>query len=100
MCTGNLHVTYSNALKLSKIRVTHITKNQELANSNPESHPCMTPDRYQPISDEVEEAVHDNREWLMKVTKLKTDESKRIGLHKTYSEVFGMVGSFKQLEFD
>ncbi len=44
--------------------------------------------------------VNSHREWLLKQPKLKTNEKKRQGAIKSYSDIFGMEGSFRQLEFD
>ena len=53
------------------------------------------------ISAATEKMIHENRDWIMEQTKYKADESKRIGgIKKDFSEIFGMVGSFRQLDFD
>ncbi len=44
--------------------------------------------------------VFEHRDFLIAQSKLKTDESRRAGAVKTYSDIFGMEGSFRQLEFD
>ena len=44
--------------------------------------------------------VYDSKKWLMQQEKFKSNEKKRTGFKKTYSEVFGMEGSFRQLAFD
>ncbi len=40
------------------------------------------------------------RDYLLRQTKHKSNEKKRQGAVKTYSDIFGMEGSFRQLEFD
>ena len=40
-----------------------------------------------------------NREWLMEQTKYRSEENKR-DIKRTYSDIFGMEGSFRQLSFD
>ena len=40
-----------------------------------------------------------NRKWLMDQTKFRSDENKR-EQKRTYSDIFGMEGSFRQLSFD
>ncbi len=44
--------------------------------------------------------VMSHRKFLLEQAKLKTDEKRRVGMVKTYSDIFGMEGSFRQLEFD
>ena len=41
-----------------------------------------------------------NREYLLQQPRLKANEKKRQGPVKTYSDIFGMEGSFRQLDFD
>ena len=41
-----------------------------------------------------------NRAWLKKQSKLKADEKKRRGSQKNYADIFGMEGSFRQLNID
>jgi hypothetical protein len=43
-------------------------------------------------------ALH--RDWLKKQSKLKSDEKKRRGQQKSYADIFGMEGSFRQLNID
>ncbi|XP_014287399.1 alpha-tocopherol transfer protein-like [Halyomorpha halys] len=40
------------------------------------------------------------RDWFLEQESLKADESKRPGKPKTYDDLFGMEGSFKQLSID
>ena len=40
-----------------------------------------------------------HKDWIQDQTKFKTDESKRVQ-KKGYADIFGMEGSFRQLEFD
>lgn len=40
------------------------------------------------------------KDWFLEQEKLKADESKRPGKPKTYGDLFGMEGSFKQLTID
>ncbi len=41
-----------------------------------------------------------HRDFLLEQATLKTDERRRVGQVKTYSDIFGMEGSFRQLSFD
>ena len=42
----------------------------------------------------------DNRQWFADVCKYKAEERKRPGKAKTYSDIFGMEGSFRKLNVD
>ena len=44
--------------------------------------------------------ISDKRDWLKLRSGMKSDESKRQGKSKDYSEIFGMEGSFRQLSVD
>ena len=41
-----------------------------------------------------------HRDWLKKQSKFKADEKKRRGQQKSYADIFGMEGSFRQLNID
>jgi len=41
-----------------------------------------------------------HRDWLKRQSKMKADEKKRRGPKKTHADIFGMEGSFRQLNFD
>ena len=43
---------------------------------------------------------NDNRQWFRDVCKYKAEETKRPGKAKTYSDIFGMEGSFRKLNVD
>ncbi len=38
--------------------------------------------------------------FFQEQSKLRSNEKKRVGPPKTHSDIFGMVGSFRQLNFD
>lgn len=40
------------------------------------------------------------RDWFLEQESVKADETKRPGKPKTYDDLFGMEGSFKQLSID
>lgn len=42
----------------------------------------------------------ENKEWIINMANMKSDETKRLGKPKTYNEMFGMEGSFKTLTVD
>ena len=44
--------------------------------------------------------ISGRRDWLKKQSKLKAEEKKRRGSQKTYADIFGMEGSFRQLNID
>ena len=55
---------------------------------------------FDPLSaDMMKGLLLDNKAWIQDQTKFKTDESKRI-TRRGYADIFGMEGSFRQLEFD
>jgi len=49
--------------------------------------------------DNLKNVMVENRKWLMEQTKYRSEENKR-DVKRTYSDIFGMEGSFRQLEFD
>ena len=51
------------------------------------------------ISENLKNVMVENRKWLMEQTKYRSEENKR-EVKRTYSDIFGMEGSFRQLEFD
>ena len=50
-------------------------------------------------TDVMKDLMWANKDWIQDQTKFKTDESKRVQ-QKGYADIFGMEGSFRQLEFD
>jgi len=55
------------------------------------------------LQDHIEYTVkifEDNRQWFADVCKYKAEERKRPGKAKTYSDIFGMEGSFRKLNVD
>lgn len=52
------------------------------------------------ISDAWYEKMCTYRDWFLEQENIKADESKRPGKPKTYDDLFGMEGSFKQLTID
>jgi len=44
--------------------------------------------------------VEDSRDFLLEREKMKSDEPKRPGRPKTSQDLFGMEGSFRQLNID
>jgi hypothetical protein len=51
------------------------------------------------FTDDVKQQMIANRKWLMEQTKFRSEENKR-NVKRTYSDIFGMEGSFRQLSFD
>ncbi|KAK4879908.1 hypothetical protein RN001_008054 [Aquatica leii] len=54
----------------------------------------------QELKDKWRKKIESNREWFLNDEKYRSDESKRIGKPKKISDVFGIEGSFRKLEFD
>ena len=52
------------------------------------------------ISDELVKSLEKKSSWLSKQYKYKSNEKKRPGKEKLYSDIFGMEGSFRQLSVD
>lgn len=52
------------------------------------------------IADALKVHLKDKRKFLLEMSKCKANEKKRPGKSKTHSELFGMEGSFRQLDFD
>ena len=51
--------------------------------------------------DALNDLVYSNKKWVKEQEQAKSNEKKRRpGMHKSYSDVFGMEGSFRQLAFD
>jgi len=51
-------------------------------------------------SDEILVQMKSHKDWVRNQSKYKSNESKRPGSQRSYADVFGMEGSFRQLEFD
>lgn len=52
------------------------------------------------ISDDLVKSLEKKSSWLSKQYKYKSNEKKRPGKEKLYSDIFGMEGSFRQLSVD
>jgi len=52
------------------------------------------------IHDQWKNRVNDNRDWLMLQSRYKADESLRPGKPRSYTDIFGIEGSFRKLEID
>ncbi len=55
------------------------------------------------VADQIKhtlDIVEARRSWLIEQTKFKSDETKRPGEPKTFTEIFGMEGSFRKLAVD
>ena len=50
--------------------------------------------------DELIKTLDKNSSWISKQYKHKSNEKKRPGKEKLYSDIFGMEGSFRQLSVD
>ena len=51
------------------------------------------------ILENLKQNMVTNRKWLMEQTQYRSEEKKR-QVERTYSDIFGMEGSFRQLSFD
>ena len=51
------------------------------------------------ILDNLKQEMEDSRRWLIEQTKYHSEEKKRLD-KRSYSDIFGMEGSFRQLSFD
>jgi len=51
-------------------------------------------------SDALRKEMNSREKWYKEQSKLKSNEKKRVGAPKTHSDLFGMVGSFRQLNVD
>ncbi len=56
--------------------------------------------RHNIFADALMKDMSGRRDWLKKQSKLKADEKKRRGTQKTHADIFGMEGSFRQLNID
>ena len=48
----------------------------------------------------MKKKIDSKRDWFLEEAKYKTDESKRPGKPKTVESLFGIEGSFRQLNLD
>jgi len=56
--------------------------------------------KIQDIIDDWKKKIEDNADWFMEGVQFKTDESKRPGKPRTAETIFGIEGSFRQLNVD
>ena len=52
------------------------------------------------FTDALRKHLKTNRNFLLEMSKYRANEKKRPGKSKTHSDLFGMEGSFRQLDFD
>lgn len=52
------------------------------------------------ISDSWVKKVEEYKDWIEEDEQFGTDESKRVGKPKNAEDLFGLEGSFRQLQFD
>jgi hypothetical protein len=52
------------------------------------------------LLNDLEQKIINNREYYLQDLKYKSDEKKRVGIPKNEETLFGIDGSFRQLEFD